>query len=168
MRVRDVSLSSYSELYGMSSVSMKLTNILGPRLTNGIFFDLYNKLKKDSTRLEILGTGCQDNAYMYVTDTVVAAGILADNLKSGHLPVNVSSGERLLVSRIAELICERLGVPDAEIENTGSKRGWAGDVVVTDLDISRLRSFGWEPKITLEEGVKLYIDWLVETYGSIR
>jgi len=160
-------LSSYSELYGMSSVSMRLANILGPRLTHGIFFDLYNKLKKDPTRLEVLGTGRQDKAYMYVTDTVDAAVVLADNLKSGHLPVNVSSGERLLVSRIAELICEGLGVPDAKIEYTGSKRGWAGDVVATDLDISRLKSFGWKPKIALEQGVKLYIDWLIDEYGQI-
>jgi len=161
-------LSSYSELYGMSSVSMRLANIIGPRLTHGIFFDFYNKLKKDPTRLEVLGTGLQDKAYMYVTDTVEAALILADNLKPGHLPVNVSSGERLLVSRIAELICENLGVPDAKIEYTGSKRGWAGDVVVTDLDIARLKSLGWEPKVALEDGVKLYIDWLVETFGSIK
>jgi UDP-glucose 4-epimerase len=160
-------LSSYSELYGMNSISMRLANILGPRLTHGIFFDLYNKLKKDPTRLEVLGTGNQDKAYMYVTDTVEAALVLADNLKPGHLPVNVSSGERLLVSRITELICEGFGVPDAKVEYTGSKRGWAGDVVVTDLDISLLKSFGWKPKIALEDGVKLYIDWIVTRCGAI-
>ncbi len=161
-------LSSYSELYGISSVSMRLANVLGPRLTHGIFFDLYNKLKKDPTKLEVLGTGKQDKAYMYVTDTVDAALVLASKLKPGHLPVNISSGERLTVTRIVELICESLDVPDAKIEYTGSKRGWAGDVVITDLDISLLRSFGWIPKIRLEDGVKLYIDWLVDIYGLIK
>jgi len=160
-------LSSYAELYGMNSVSMRLANILGPRLTHGIFFDLYRKLKKDSTRLEVLGTGRQNKAYMYVSDTVEAAIVLSENLKPGHLPVNVSSGERLLVSRIAELICEGLGVPDAKIEYTGSIRGWAGDVVATDLDISLLKSIGWKPIIPLEEGVQLYIDWLVDMYGPV-
>jgi len=161
-------LSSYSELYGMSSISMRLANILGPRLTHGIFFDFYNKLKKDPTKLEVLGTGKQDKAYMYVTDTVEAALVLANKLKPGHLPVNISSGERLTVTRIAELICEGLNVPEARIEYTGSKRGWAGDVVITDLDLNLLRSFGWEPKIRLEDGVKLYLDWLVDIYGPIR
>ncbi len=161
-------LSSYSELYGMSSVSMRLANILGPRLTHGIFFDLYNKLKKDPDRLEVLGTGRQDKAYMYVTDTVEAAVILESKLKQGHLPVNVSSGETLTVSRIAELVIEGLNVPGAKIEYTGSKRGWAGDVVVTDLDITLLKSFGWEPKVSLEDGVKFYIEWLLDIYGLIR
>jgi UDP-glucose 4-epimerase len=161
-------LSSYAELYGISAVSMRLANILGPRLTHGIIFDLYNKLKKDHNRLEVLGTGQQEKAYMYVTDTVEAATILATKMKGGHHPVNVSSGERLKVSRIAELVCAGLGVPEAMIEYTGSKRGWSGDVVVTDLEISHLKSFGWKPKTTLEEGVKHYLQWLIETYGSIK
>jgi len=161
-------LSSYSELYGMSSISMRLANIIGPRLTHGVFFDFYNKLKRNPTRLEVLGTGFQEKAYMYVTDTIEATLVLAKNLKPGHLPVNVSSGERLTVSRIAELICEGVGVPEAKIEYTGSERGWAGDVIVTDLDITRLKSFGWSSKISLIDGVKLYIDWLVEIYGSIK
>ena len=105
---------------------------------------------------------------MYVTDTVEAAVVLGSKLKQGHLPVNVSSGEQLTVSRIAELIIERLNVPDAKIEYTGSKRGWAGDVLITDLDISLLKSFGWKPNVVLEDGVRLYIDWFVDTYGSIR
>ena len=147
---------------------MRLANIIGPRLTHGIFFDFYNKLKKDPTRLEVLGTGQQEKVYMYVTDTVDAAVILADNLKAGHMPVNVSSDEHLTVTRIAELVCEGLNVPEARIEYTGSKRGWAGDVVVTELDNSILRSLGWRSRVPLEKGIGLYIDWLVKSYGPIE
>ncbi len=161
-------LSSYSALYGMSSASMRLGNIIGPRLTRGIFFDLYNKLKKDPTRLEVLGTGHQDKSYMYVSDTVEAAVVIAANLKPGHTPINVSSDESLKVSRIAEMICEMLGLPDVRIEFTGSKRGWAGDVVIMNLDITLLKSLGWKQNVTIEDGVQMYIDWLVENYGSIR
>jgi UDP-glucose 4-epimerase len=160
-------LSSYAELYGMSAVSMRLANIIGPRLTHGIIIDLYKKLKKDSTKLEVLGTGRQEKAYMHVSDVVEAALILSEQMKSGHLAVNVSSGERLTVSRIAELVCEGLGVPVARIEYTGSKRGWTGDVVITDLDITLLKSFGWLPKIRLEDGVRHYLKWLVETFGRV-
>ena len=161
-------LSSYSDLYGMSAVSMRMANILGPRLTHGVIFDFYTKLKKNPTRLEVLGTGKQDKAYMYVTDTVEAASVLAKKMKQGHLPVNISSGERLTVTRIAELVCTGLNLSDAKIEYTGSKRGWAGDVLVTDLDIEILRSFGWKPRVKLKDGVQLYIDWLVENFGAIK
>jgi UDP-glucose 4-epimerase len=159
-------LTAYSELYGMSSVSMRLANIIGPRLKHGVIFDFFMKLKKDPSRLEVLGTGRQEKAYMYVTDTAEAAALLSKKMKQGHMPVNASSGERLTVSRIAELVCEGLGLTDAKIEYSGSRRGWAGDVVMTDLDITRLCSFGWTPKVKLEDGVKRYIQWLVGTYGE--
>ncbi len=161
-------LSSYSELYGMSAISLRLANIIGPRLRHGIIFDLYDKLKKDPSKLEVLGTGRQEKAYMYVSDTVDATIILAEQLKKGHVPVNVSSGERLTVSRIAELVCRLLQVPDARIEYTGSERGWAGDVVVTDPDITLLKEFGWTSKVNLEDGVRQYLMWLVENYGHVR
>jgi UDP-glucose 4-epimerase len=160
-------LSSYAELYGMSAVSMRLANIIGPRQTHGIIIDLYKKLKKDPTKLEVLGTGRQEKAYMHVSDAVGAAIILSEHMKTGHLAVNVSSGERLTVSRIAELVCEGLGVPDARIEYTGSERGWTGDVVITDLDITVLKSVGWTPKIGLEDGVEHYLEWLVERFGPV-
>lgn len=160
-------LSSYTELYGMSAVSMRLANIIGPRLTRGVIFDFYNKLKRNPSRLEVLGTGRQDKAYMYVADTVEAAVLLEEKMKPGHQPVNVSSGERLTASRIAELVCEGLNVPDAQIEYTGSKRGWTGDVMATDLDITRLKSFGWQPSVSLETGIRHYLDWLIETYGPV-
>jgi UDP-glucose 4-epimerase len=161
-------LSSYAELHGINSISMRLGNIIGPRLTHGIFFDFYQKLKRDPTRLEVLGTGKQNKAYMYVSDTVEAALVLANKMKQGHLPINVSSGEQITISRIAEIVCERLGLSDARIEYTGSERGWAGDVVITDIDISLLKSFGWESGVKLEDGIKSYLDWLVETYGAVN
>ncbi|MHA2402385.1 MAG: NAD-dependent epimerase/dehydratase family protein, partial [Candidatus Kariarchaeaceae archaeon] len=132
--------------------------------THGVIFDFYMKLKKDRTRLEVLGTGKQEKAYMYVTDAAEAAIILARNMKQGHQPVNVSSGERLTVTRIAELVCGGLNLSDAKIEYTGSKRGWSGDVLITDLDIELLKSFGWKPKVKLEVGVRYYLDWLVENH----
>jgi nucleoside-diphosphate-sugar epimerase len=104
---------------------------------------------------------------MYVTDTTEAADIAARNLKRGFQPVNVSSGERLTVTRIAELVCGGLNLSDVRIEYTGSKRGWTGDVLITDLDIEVLKSFGWEPKVNLEDGVRYYLDWMVETQGPI-
>jgi UDP-glucose 4-epimerase len=161
-------LSSYSELYDISSISMRLANIIGPRSTHGVIYDFFRKLKHEPTRLEVLGDGTQEKAYMYVSDVVDAAFVLAKNMKQGFLPVNVGSGERLKVSRIAELVIEEVELDDVKIEYTGSKRGWMGDVTLTDIDISLLKSMGWSPKTTLEEGVRLYVKWLIEKFGPIH
>jgi UDP-glucose 4-epimerase len=160
-------LSSYSELYGLQAISLRLGNIIGPRSTHGVIYDFYNKLKQNSNRLEVLGTGQQEKAFMYVSDCVDAAVLLSNRIDPGHLPVNVSSGEQLKVSRIAELVIESTGAVGTKIEYTGSKRGWAGDIVKTDIDIKRLLSLGWSPKTPIEDGVKLYVQWLIDKFGPV-
>ncbi|MFW9845523.1 MAG: NAD-dependent epimerase/dehydratase family protein [Candidatus Thorarchaeota archaeon] len=160
-------LSSYAELYGIDSVSLRLANIFGPRLTHGVIFDFYSKLKKNPTRLEVLGDGKQEKSYMYVSDAVEATLILARNITPGHTPVNIGSGERLRVSRIAELVIEGLQAYNAEIHYSGSERGWEGDVTITDLDFKLLKELGWKLKVPLERGVKLYIQWLIDRFGSL-
>ncbi len=161
-------LSSYAELYGIDSVGLRFANIIGPRSTHGVIHDFYLKLKKDPTRLEVLGDGLQEKAYMYITDSVDAVLTIAERMRPGFHPINISSGQRLKVSRIAELVRDGLGVPTAKIEYTGTKRGWSGDVVITDLDISLLRSFDWTPKVDIEDGVRLYLQWLVSKFGPVN
>ncbi|RDE12053.1 MAG: UDP-glucose 4-epimerase [Candidatus Thorarchaeota archaeon] len=161
-------LSSYSELYGINSVSVRFANIIGPRSTHGVIYDFYTKLKQNPTRLEVLGNGTQEKSYMYVSDAVEATIILGQQMRQGYLPVNVGSGERLTVSRIAELTKEELKVMDARTEYSGSRSGWAGDVVMTNMDIRLLRSFGWKPRVHIEDGVRQYIRWLVERFGPVK
>ncbi|MFW9887000.1 MAG: NAD-dependent epimerase/dehydratase family protein [Candidatus Thorarchaeota archaeon] len=161
-------LSSYSALYGFESVSLRLANIIGPRLTHGVIFDFYEKLKENPNHLEVLGTGLQEKSYMYVTDATDATIALAENMASGYTPVNVGSGERLKVRDIAQLVVEELTGNNVKIRYTGSERGWSGDVLTTDLDVGLLRKAGWKQKISPRQGVKLYLDWLVETFGALK
>ncbi|MFW9886927.1 MAG: hypothetical protein ACFFER_02020 [Candidatus Thorarchaeota archaeon] len=57
------------------------------------------------------------------------------------------------MSRIAELVCDGLGVPDARIEYSGNNRGWIGDVPKTDRSIELLWSYGTLPVATIVEGI---------------
>ncbi len=161
-------LSSYAELYGIDAISLRFANIIGPRSTHGVIYDFYMKVKRDPSRLEVLGNGKQEKAYMHVDDAVDAISLLARKMPKGYLPVNIGSGERLTVTRIAELVLESCQIPDASIEFTGSDRGWAGDVVLTDIDISLLKSYGWNPSTPLELGVQKYVQWLIDTLGPIE
>ena len=160
-------LSSYAELYGIDSVSLRLANIIGPRLTHGVIFDFYNKLKQNPSCLEVLGDGLQEKSYMYVSDTIEATIALSSSMASGHAPINVGSGERLMVKQIAELVIDELAASNAEIQYTGTERGWSGDVMLTDLDVGLLEKTGWKQEVSLEQGVRLYLNWLVEAFGSL-
>jgi len=58
-------------------------------------------------------------------------------------------------------ICEVLGV-EPEIETTGGERGWTGDNPFILLDTARINSLGWEPKLTIAQGVRTTTKWLLE------
>lgn len=161
-------MSSYARLYGINSVSLRLANMIGPRLMRGVIYDFYMKLKENPKRLEVLGDGTQEKSFIYVSDAIEAIDLLTGKLNQGFLPVNIASGERLRVSRIAELMLDELGDEESKIDYTGGGRGWSGDVRITDLDTSLLRSFGWRPQVSLEDGVRLHAKWLSDTHGPVR
>ncbi len=160
-------LSSFSELYGIDSVSLRFGNILGPRLTHGVVYDFYMKLKQNPKRLEVLGNGLQEKTYLDISDAVNAVLILSDAALKGFNPVNVSSEETIQVRRIAEILVEGLGLDDVHIDYTGERRGWAGDVIKTSLSVERLKSHGWKPQFGIEQSIRKMIDWLIERFGAI-
>jgi UDP-glucose 4-epimerase len=56
-------------------------------------------------------------------------------------------------------ICDHLGL-SPEIEFTGGNRGWIGDNPFIFLDCTRIRSLGWEPKYSIEQGVRNTVKYL--------
>ncbi|MFW9919481.1 MAG: NAD-dependent epimerase/dehydratase family protein [Candidatus Thorarchaeota archaeon] len=160
-------LSSFAELYDMDAASMRLGNILGPRLTHGVVYDFYMKLKRNPMKLEILGNGLQEKTYLDIEDTINACMTVSNSLPRGFTPINVSSESTIQVKRIAEVIIDELQVQDVSIEYTGERRGWAGDVIKTSLSVSLLKSYGWTPKYTIEESIRKMVRWLVQKFGPI-
>jgi UDP-glucose 4-epimerase len=149
-------ISSYSYTYGIKSTIFRLANIIGSRSTHGIIFDLLQKLRNNPIELEILGDGSQTKSYLHVQDCV--EGILTGNRRS-HSQVsifNTGSEDQINVMKIAEIVCREAGFPGVKYKlypATSDGRGWLGDVRFMRLDVSRLKSLGWSPKMSSEEAV---------------
>jgi UDP-glucose 4-epimerase len=126
------------EQYGIEVTIFRPANIVGPHQTHGVGFDFLRKLRKDPTRLEILGDGTQTKQYVHVDDLLRAFEIAAPGTW------NVGSPDQLSVDVIARMACARLGV-DPEITYTGGL-AWAGDIPNVNLNWSALKRVGWCPK----------------------
>jgi UDP-glucose 4-epimerase len=71
---------------------------------------------------------------------------------------NVGSQDRVDVYTIANVVINEMGLSNVQIRTTGGVdggRGWKGDVKTMALDISRLRSLGFNPKYNSLEAVRL-------------
>jgi len=69
------------------------------------------------------------------------------------------------VRKIAEIIVDELKLDNVRFSYTGGKKGWRGDVHKMLLDITKLEKLGMKPKLDLEQGIRLYINWLKVRFG---
>lgn len=162
-------VSSYCHTFGMAGVSLRLANIVGPRLTHGVIYDFVNKLRENPRRLEILGDGSQQKSYVWVEDCVEAMLQVLKYMEASHYEVyNIGSEDWVNVSEIADIVVESMGLRNVEKVFTGgveNGRGWVGDVKLMNLDISRIKSTGWRPKHTSREAVKLSVEARLRELG---
>jgi len=152
-------ISSYCEGFAFQAWIFRFVSILGERYTHGHIFDFYQKLMKDSSQLEVLGNGMQRKSYLYVQDCIDA--IFLATKKSGA-KVNIFN---LGVDGYCEVndsigwISQELKV-FPELKYTGGDRGWIGDNPFIFLDTQKIRSLGWTPKCTIQDGVKKTVEYL--------
>jgi len=153
-------IEAYATGFGFTGVICRFVSVLGERYTHGHVFDFYRALKRDPTRLRVLGDGRQEKSYLYVQDCVAA--ILAAVDRHGEDPgahiYNLGTDETLVVDESIALIAGHLSA-SPEIEHTGGRRGWVGDSPLIRLDTTRIRSLGWRPQLTIEQAVVRTLEW---------
>ncbi len=150
-------ISAYASMHGFKTVIYRLANVVGPRSNHGVIWDFVGKLRDSPGELEVLGDGTQSKSYLYIDDCV--DGFLKGVESVEQVAVfNLGSMDRTSVLRIAEIVKEEAGQPEARIRLTGGVdggRGWKGDVKLMQLDTASLRRLGWAPRHSSEEAVRL-------------
>ncbi|MCI4336532.1 MAG: NAD-dependent epimerase/dehydratase family protein [Thermoplasmata archaeon] len=137
-------LSAYAHCYGIRAFIFRFANIIGPTMTHGVIYDFFEKVRRDPSRLEVLGDGRQSKSYLWVDDCV-SAMLRADDAAHDLVNVfNLGTRDRVSVREIAERVVAATG-GRARIEFTGGERGWAGDVPQQLLAIDRIEGLGWKP-----------------------
>lgn len=148
-------ISAYSAMNELSTTIFRFPNVIGPKLTHGVIYDFKRKLEANPKRLEILGDGMQCKPYMHVNDLI--KGILqitTENMQPGMNIFNIGVATATTVTRIADIMCEEMGLSDVVYEYTGGNRGWKGDVPTFKYNLDKIHSTGWVPKFTSDEAVR--------------
>jgi UDP-glucose 4-epimerase len=76
---------------------------------------------------------------------------------SHHVEVyNLGSEDQINVNSIAQIVVEEMGLKNMTFHYTGGVdggRGWKGDVKYMLLEVDRLKTLGWRPKLSSVEAV---------------
>ncbi|MCI4331205.1 MAG: NAD-dependent epimerase/dehydratase family protein [Thermoplasmata archaeon] len=157
-------LSAHCHSYGMKGYIFRFANIIGPGMTHGVMFDFFEKLKRDPSRLEVLGDGRQSKSYLRVEDCVDGMLLAGRKAQETVNVYNLGTRERTSVREIAEAVVASTG-GRARIEYTGGERGWTGDIPQQLLSIDRIMALGWTPRWAGPAAVEQTIRELAQERG---
>ena len=150
-------ISAYSYMNDIDAMVFRFPNVIGPRLTHGVIFDFIKKLHADNTQLEILGNGKQTKPYIYVADLVRAIMWFTDSIPKGMSLYNIGVEGETSVDRIAEIICEELGLAGVAFRYTGGETGWKGDVPRFRYCLDKVHKAGWRAEYSSDEAVRMTV-----------
>ena len=108
--------------------------------------------------------GGQTRDLCFVEDIAHANLLVATTDELDGLPVNVGSGRATSVRKLASIIAEQLGVNLAPLARGEFRPGEIRSLI---SDITRIRTIGYEPQITIERGIARYVDW-IRTQGPVE
>ncbi len=145
-------VTAYCEGFGFQAWIFRLVSILGERYTHGHVFDFFKQLNADPTQLLVLGDGKQRKSYLYIQDCIDAILVAMQKATDRVNIFNLGVDDFCELDDSVRWIVETLGI-QPEVNYTGGNRGWIGDNPFILLDTTRIRRLGWEPRVSIREGV---------------
>jgi UDP-glucose 4-epimerase len=156
-------IGAYCAMYGMTGLLGRWVHILGERYLHGHIIDFLRKLRRDPTRLYILGDGQQAKSGLHAAN--LCDGIWTtmqhhDNSPGRCEAYNFGGDTLLTVTESAQIIANRLGL-QPRLEYSGRPNGgWVGDNPHLVLDSTKVRALGWKPTMSVPDGIRTTVDWL--------
>ncbi len=153
---------------GTATVALRYSCTYGPR--QSLFNPYTGVIAIFCTRLlnnlppVMYEDGGQTRDLCFVEDIARANLLVATTDRLDGLPVNVGSGRATSVRDLAGIIAEKLGIA---LEPIARGEFRPGEIRSLISDISRIRSIGYEPQITIDEGIERYIAW-IKTQGAVE
>lgn len=156
-------IKSYRKEYGRKWISVMPTNLYGPNDNFELagshvlpaFIRRFVEAVESGASKEILwGTGAPMREFLHVDDLAKAV-VLASEKYDSPVHLNIGSGEDLTIKALAELVAELAGFK-GEIAWDSSKPDGTPRKV---LDVAKVKSLGWNPTISLRDGIASTIEW---------
>lgn len=154
---------AYRQQHGFNAISLMPTNLYGPNdnfdletshVLPGIMSKFHAAKKNQFPYVECWGDGSPMREFLHVDDLAEACYIAMQSYNEiGH--INVGTGEDVTIKELAEIISDVVGYDGEVVWDELKPNGTPRKV----LNIDKIKSLGWEPKISLREGIEKTYEW---------
>ena len=159
-------INSYRKEYGHKWISLMPTNLYGPNdnfelqgshVLPAFIRRFVEATEKNAPTETLWGTGAPKREFLHVDDLANAILIASEKYDSS-MHLNIGSGQDLSIKELAELVADIAGYK-GEIKWDSSKPDGTPRKV---LDVTKAKSLGWSPAISLRDGIASAMNWYKE------
>ncbi len=158
---------AYRRQHGLNAISLMPTNLYGPNdnfdhnsshVLPAMISKFHGSLdKSEHWVVKLWGDGSPMREFLHVDDLAEACYTCMEKY-DGEEHINVGTGEDVTIKELAETIVDVVGYKNAYEWDTSKPNGTPRKV----LNVDKIKSLGWEPKISLREGIESTYEWFKE------
>ena len=162
-KAAEVMAYTYHHLYGLDATVVRFFTVYGPAGRPDMVMFRFTRWIAEGDPVEITGDGNQMRGFTYLDD--IADGVLKALKPVGYEIINLGGHETItindLLHRIEKLVGKKANIHYIPRHPADVDANWA--------DVSKARRMlGWEPKVTLEEGLSHLVNWYLEQRSWAR
>ncbi len=157
-------VESYRNQYRKKWISVMPTNLFGPKDNFSkdsshvlpAMIRKFHAAKIEDKVVQLWGDGTVKREFLHVDDLAEAVIVLIDSYDSDEA-INIGTGKDISILELANLISEIVGYEGSIMWDTSKPNGTPRKL----LDVSKINSLGWFPKISLAEGLGSTYEWFL-------
>jgi len=163
---------AYHQQYGFNAISLMPTNLYGPNdnfdletshvlpamiakyhyaITEGYTIDMGGPWWPT---VQLWGDGSSKREFLHVDDLAEACFTCMKYYDSPE-PINVGTGEDVTIKELSNIISDIVKYPGETIWDTSKPNGTPRKL----LDVTKIKSLGWTPRISLKNGIEKTYEW---------
>lgn len=162
----------FSKLYHVPIISLRYSIVYGPREWYGRVLTIFLKRAMEGKPLIVFGDGEQIRDFIYVGDVVRLHNLCLENNNLSNEIFNVSTGRGTTINQLAEMVLKvtkkpRLKIIHEDVIEGGKSKYFERKRLPMELKTMIMsyknaeKLLGWEPKVSLREGLSLEYEWLL-------
>ena len=145
---------AYRKQYGFNAISLMPTNLYGPNDnydldSSHVLPAMIRKFHEAKDKVTLWGDGSAMREFLYVDDLAEAAFKCMVNYDSEEI-INVGTGKDITIKELATTIADVVGFKGEIVWDKSKPNGTPRKV----LNVDKIKSLGWEPKVGLREGIE--------------
>ncbi len=162
-KAAEVLCHAYHYLHGLDVTVLRYFTVYGPAGRPDMSVFRFIHWIAEGEPLQLFGNGLQERDFTFVED--IARGTVKALRPAGYEIINLGGDHPVSINKIIELIEKFLG-KRAKITTL---KAHPTDISATWADISKARNLlGWEPQVSLEEGLKRSVEWYFENCHMVK